>query len=1514
MKKEIRTIFMLSVFAVSLNSFVVFALDSATYNTEIASITSTTTQIRLISDSSITSAYIRYGTQQGVTQYPLSSSQTCISTAGTVNGQNTVTGSRCILLSGLQPSTTYYYKIITSSLVSVDTSSATVIKNVSNTSQEMHFTTLAPDPVLITPTFFNAVVTPGSNNTPSVTLSWENMSTNSTLLKILRTSPGAVEKNISVTDVSSTSFIDRDITSGVTYTYKIQSCSSSRCSDFTSTSIAIPASVVAPSVPTSLVLEGVSTVKLSWTDTSLNETVFEIYRGTTTDKMSFLKEVNANTSTALDTNPYKGTLNIYSVRACIKTDATPLLCSPFVQKTITVPNDTQVIINPESGSITSPKAPTSLLVNGSSTIVLTWTNLNTTPVNDTSFEIYRGTTTDKLVLLKSDVSSNSFYDYNPIQGFVSIYGVRSCFKNNPSQPCSPFVYGRIEVPVISLLTLPSPVVLDVVVPAKPLSPSLTVSSINSVVLRWRDVQNEAKYLIKKNRSNTQEEIYTMQANQTSYTDKSSISTGTTTYTIEACTSNNVCSPKVFLGSVVVPSSPERFGVSLAPSASSITLGWKDSSNEKFYKIKRSINGSSFSNLKTVYLNKETYTDTNLLLATYKYSIEACITELTCSSPVFSSNITLSNGLNETASSTTVTNNVSQTNATTTVHNFISFGDVATTVATNTNPKINQDTTNVIEQVLPKPPVAPTSIKAERVTVNGQLTNVVTVTWKDASSNETSFKILKNGTHLQTLPVNTVMYQDKTESTGNRSYQVESCNLVGCSKSEIITLYIPEPNYEIAKSLGVLRVGDFIQIKPLKASAGGSRTYTATVLENKLFSVDLPDDVYSVEGITPNKIVTIVNGKATSVVDKTHIKNIEGVVSYSTGEYLVGVEVIAYKASTNEKITTTTDSLGKFILKVSQGVWEVSVSPKGLNAQTWETLVKKTEVILSNENSDEIKDIRLTLEPLSSFITVSITDSNNKPLSNIGVIVDTISLSDSKNITKEDASLRKIVLEKTNSDGILHLRKNAGNYYIRTVSEVKLGYKDQEDKVVSLKDGETKKIHIMLEKEVERQKITLSGYVKFDDDTFVSDALVSAWSDQGGHMDTKTNIGGKYTIQLDTDQTWHIKSLKDNSNESYASTEQTIEGATLLERNINFTFFKSKAVQLAPVVRTVQNSTNQVRVTAEDGARITMQPNSTQASTQVNVEIKPTVEAVSQPLSTVVSTAYDITVKDTNNNQKITSFKEDLEILIPYDEEELKSKGVAVESVIPSYYDESISSWVPVTKFIINKEKKVFVLQVNHLTRFALIAAADTTAPLSPTNIVTDAQTPTDVRISWKNPTNDYHHAKVYRSETWGALGDIIAVEVLSNSFVDKTSSAVKKVYYYTVRSVDTAGNESNNMSQVAYTVDASLKNLANDKKNTSSLLLPPGQITEGQITRQLSVGSKGEDVTALQKALKLDGFYATGPITGYYGKLTENAVFRFQNYYKAELLIPNGYKIGTGVLGPITRKKINEIIANSANE
>ena len=63
----------------------------------------------------------------------------------------------------------------------------------------------------------------------------------------------------------------------------------------------------------------------------------------------------------------------------------------------------------------------------------------------------------------------------------------------------------------------------------------------------------------------------------------------------------------------------------------------------------------------------------------------------------------------------------------------------------------------------------------------------------------------------------------------------------------------------------------------------------------------------------------------------------------------------------------------------------------------------------------------------------------------------------------------------------------------------------------------------------------------------------------------------------------------------------------------------------------------------------------------------------------------------------------------------------------------------------------------------------------------------------------------------------------------------------------------------------------------------------------LSLGSKGNDVTELQKRLTAEGVY-TGPITGYYGQLTVTAVEKYQGEHGLSQL---------GNVGPGTRAALN---------
>ena len=70
------------------------------------------------------------------------------------------------------------------------------------------------------------------------------------------------------------------------------------------------------------------------------------------------------------------------------------------------------------------------------------------------------------------------------------------------------------------------------------------------------------------------------------------------------------------------------------------------------------------------------------------------------------------------------------------------------------------------------------------------------------------------------------------------------------------------------------------------------------------------------------------------------------------------------------------------------------------------------------------------------------------------------------------------------------------------------------------------------------------------------------------------------------------------------------------------------------------------------------------------------------------------------------------------------------------------------------------------------------------------------------------------------------------------------------------------------------------------------------------------EVRCLQEFLKNQGpeIYPEDLITGNFLSLTQQAIIRFQEKYKNEILMPLGLENGTGFVGQMTRAKINELL------
>jgi ABC-type transport system substrate-binding protein len=81
-----------------------------------------------------------------------------------------------------------------------------------------------------------------------------------------------------------------------------------------------------------------------------------------------------------------------------------------------------------------------------------------------------------------------------------------------------------------------------------------------------------------------------------------------------------------------------------------------------------------------------------------------------------------------------------------------------------------------------------------------------------------------------------------------------------------------------------------------------------------------------------------------------------------------------------------------------------------------------------------------------------------------------------------------------------------------------------------------------------------------------------------------------------------------------------------------------------------------------------------------------------------------------------------------------------------------------------------------------------------------------------------------------------------------------------------------------------------------------------QFKSDLKIGSRGKEVEELQKCLAKDPeIYPTGEITGFFGNSTKEAVVKFQEKYKKEILESWGFEKGTGIVSKTTRDKLNEI-------
>lgn len=377
-------------------------------------------------------------------------------------------------------------------------------------------------------------------------------------------------------------------------------------------------------------------------------------------------------------------------------------------------------------------------------------------------------------------------------------------------------------------------------------------------------------------------------------------------------------------------------------------------------------------------------------------------------------------------------------------------------------------------------------------------------------------------------------------------------------------------------------------------------------------------------------------------------------------------------------------------------------------------------------------------------------------------------------------------DKTDANGNYALKIPPGTYFVKTFLSSSSQYINADEQKIILVSDDSKKVDLQLKGRTR----TISGQV-FLTGKAAGGANVWAWSDKGGFRETKSNATGFYALDITASDSWHIAASYLENNIFYKTDEITLPAGVL---NYDLYLYSAGTV-FVPVAKSV-NSSSELVLTAANGAKLIAPANSLASSGTVSGGIGANIDLPSQGEVRPVGIGYDFNI----NGGAITNFASDVVVSLPYDLTETARLGVDEDELVIVSWDEENSTWAPAELSVVNKADKVVSALLAHFTRFVIVAPADIVPPAAPTNISVALTSEGLVKLSWANPPSDFHHIKIYRSNALGEIGSVVFNDIVGVSQIDSDVIG-GETYYYTVRAVDPAGNESANNDQVSIFVD-----------------------------------------------------------------------------------------------------------------
>ncbi|MDP3697519.1 MAG: carboxypeptidase regulatory-like domain-containing protein [Candidatus Taylorbacteria bacterium] len=584
----------------------------------------------------------------------------------------------------------------------------------------------------------------------------------------------------------------------------------------------------------------------------------------------------------------------------------------------------------------------------------------------------------------------------------------------------------------------------------------------------------------------------------------------------------------------------------------------------------------------------------------------------------------------------------------------------------------------------------------------------------------------------------------------------------------------------------------------------------------------PDSLYTAGAA---QSVTIVSGK-TITVKVTVSKNastIIGSLKDESGKVITGVEARVFAvAETSDawQEGLVDKATGKYKIRISAGTWYLGyeIDPYSGYASTENPTLK----VVVAQNETVTKDI--VAVKANSIITGKVSDPLGQSVANVFVAVSRKSFGFTS-IVEQGALYEESFVASTDTDqaGAYRINVPAGVYFVKTFINPELGLLSAAEQQITVADGETKTANFILRK----GELTITGKILLGE-TLVGGVFVWGWSDKGGYQETMSAADGSYILNIIGSEIWRVGAAKEINDDFYKSSEIEVKvGTENATQNINLT----KIADLPPPTVQTADATAPTVVSIGGGPTVSAPANSISTSGTISISITPDTRAPSQGEIRVVGAAYNMEARD-SSGQAVTSFNTDVVVSMPYQDSEITKLGINEDELAIAFWNESAGTWQNLDDCLVNKVENGVTCTTDHFTRFALVAAADITPPTAPAGVKVVKGGQGELVISWTNPVKDYSHIKIYRSTAKDQLGDVTVNDLKATQYKD-TGIIDGTTYYYTIRAVDPAGNESANTNQVsAVAVGTSIKKIVAETLT--------GVLSEGDVIS--AAGSDDPDV------------------------------------------------------------------------